>query len=398
MSRKDDRQRKETRVVSARRTAGPDREQTTPIFMTSSFSLENTEHGRQLYADERAGYLYTRFSNPNTDEFVEKMCLLEGAADGIALASGMSAIFTPLAALLTQGDHVLAGRSVFGSTHVILNSFLSKWGIEHTYGDVTDLDSWEGLVRPRTRLCLIETPSNPTLEIADLSMLASFCRRHGIVLLVDNVFATPAIQRPMDLGADLVMHSATKFIDGQGRAIGGVVLGKRRLIEEIRQFARHTGPTMSPFNAWIFSNSVDTLDLRVQRHSETALTVSKFLESRGDVHYVRYPHLSSHPQYEVARKQMRWGGGLIAFDVSGGLDRAQRLLDALKLCTLTTNLGDVRTIATHPATTTHSALSDAGRESVGIGPGLIRLSIGLEDASDIIEDLEQALDASSAEL
>ncbi len=380
-----------TKVIRTRTGQSEHREHATPIYMTSSFTFDDAEHARALFASEAEGNIYTRYSNPNADEFVERMCLLEGAADGIALASGMSAIFTPMAALLNAGDHVLAGRAVFGSTHRILTNILPRWGIDHSYGDTNALTSWADLVRKNTRLCVVETPSNPALDVLDIRWLADFCASHHIILMVDNVFATPIVQTPLALGADLVMHSATKYIDGMGRGIGGVVVGKKPLIEEIRVFARHTGPTLSPFNAWMFSRSLETLEVRMERHCANALALAKWLEVREEVELVRYPHLESHPQYELACRQMCLGGGIVTFVIKGGLDRGRKFLDALRMCSHTANLGDTRTIALHPASTTHSSLTDDEREAVGILPGMIRISAGLEDAQDIIEDVEQAL-------
>jgi O-succinylhomoserine sulfhydrylase len=319
------------------------------------------------------------------------MCLLEEAPDGVALASGMSAIFTPLAALLNSGDHILASKAVFGTTHQILTQVLPRWGITHSYGDLLRPGTWADLVRPNTRLCLVETPSNPALDLIELEWLGQFCKDHDLVLIVDNVFATPVLQKPMRYQADLVMHSATKYIDGQGRGIGGVVVGRRPLVDEIRTFARRTGPALSPFNAWMFSKSLELLSVRMERHCANALALAEFLEGHPAVEFVKYPHLPSHPQYELAQRQMSLGGGIVTFVVKGGLEQGRRLLDALDLCSLTANLGDSRTIATHPASTTHSALSDDERAAVGILPGLIRISVGLEHVGDVIADVDQAL-------
>ncbi|MCA9873627.1 MAG: aminotransferase class I/II-fold pyridoxal phosphate-dependent enzyme, partial [Anaerolineales bacterium] len=329
--------------------------------------------------------------NPNVDEFIDKMCQLEGAPAGIALASGMSAVFTALAGLLNSGDHVLASRAVFGSTHQILTRILPRWGIGHSYVDGMDAEGWATAVRPTTRLCLVETPSNPALDLIDLAWLGEYCRARDIILLVDNVFATPVLQRPLTFGAHLVMHSATKYIDGQGRAIGGVLVGDRFLIDELTGFMRHTGPSLSPFNAWLFSKSLETLPLRMERHCANALKLAEFLEGQPQVAWVKYPHLPSHPQYELAKRQMKAGGGMVTFAVQGGLAQGRRFLDALQLCSLTANLGDTRTIATHPASTTHSSLTEEERQAVGISPGLIRISVGLEAVEDVMADVAQAL-------
>jgi O-succinylhomoserine sulfhydrylase len=303
----------------------------------------------------------------------------------------MSAVFTALAGLLNSGDHVLASRSVFGSTHQILTQLLPRWGVSHTYVAALKPETWETAVQPNTRLCIVETPSNPALDLIDLAWLGAFCREREIVLVVDNVFATPILQRPLALGADLVMHSATKYIDGQGRAIGGVLVGDKRLIDELTFFIRHTGPSLSPFNAWLFSKSLETLPLRMERHCDNAEKLAAWLETNSEVAWVKYPHLPSHPQYELAKRQMRRGGGIVTFAVKGGLEQGRRFLDALELCSHTANLGDTRTIATHPASTTHSSLTEAERQAVGITPGLIRISVGLEHVDDIVADIEQAL-------
>ena len=391
MSDRRERKGLRTRVIRAQAHGEDQREHTSPIFMTSSFLFDSAEHARSLFSGDEEGNIYTRYSNPSVDEFVERMCILEGTPDGIAVASGMSAIFTPLAALLNAGDHVLAARSVFGSTHQILTRILPRWKIEHSYGDVREPESWADLVRSTTRICVVETPSNPALDLLDLKWLVGFCRERDIVLLVDNVFATPVIQTPYMLGADLVMHSATKYIDGHGRGIGGVILGRKPLIEEIRVFARHTGPALSPFNAWMFSRSLETLAVRMEQHSANALVLAEHLEAHADIEFVRYPYLPSHPQYELARRQMCLGGGIVTFVVRGGLERGRRFLDSLRLISHSANLGDTRTIANHPASTTHHSLTDEEREAVGILPGMIRISVGLEDVEDIISDVDAAL-------
>ncbi|MCA9934578.1 MAG: aminotransferase class I/II-fold pyridoxal phosphate-dependent enzyme [Ardenticatenaceae bacterium] len=386
----------ETAVIHTQTPASHHREHSSAIYMTASFTFDNAEHARALFAKETEGQIYTRYGNPNVDEFIEKMCLLEGAEAGIALASGMSAVFTAMAGLLNQGDHVLAARSVFGSTHQILTRILPRWGISHTYVEIDKPETWTAAIRPETRLCVVETPSNPALDLVDLAWLGDLCRQHNIILLVDNVFATPILQRPIELGANLVMHSATKFIDGQGRAIGGALVGDFDLIQELVYFMRHTGPSLSPFNAWLFSKGLETLPLRMERHCDNAQQLAEYLETNPHVAWVKYPHLPSHPQYELARRQMKRGGGMVTFAVKGGLEQGRRFLDALNLCTLTANLGDTRTIATHPASTTHSSLSEEERLAVGITPGLVRMSVGLEAIDDIVADIAQALAQSAA--
>jgi O-succinylhomoserine sulfhydrylase len=385
----------ETQAVRTQADKTSYREHSVPLYLTSSFTFEDAEQARALFADEIPGNIYTRFSNPNTTEFIDKLCLLEEAEDGIATASGMSAMFTSMAALLKSGDHVLASRSLFGSTHQILTMIFPKWGITHSYADIDKPETWEALIRPNTRMIFVETPSNPALDMIDLEWLGRLATKHKLILNVDNCFATPYLQQPTKYGAHLVTHSATKFIDGQGRAIGGAIVGKKELIKEIRFFARHTGPSMSPFNAWILSKSLETLAVRMERHCDNAHKIAAYLENHPDVERVIYPFLPSYPQYELARKQMRLGGAIVTVIVKGGVERGRRFLNALQLLSLTANLGDTRSIATHPASTTHSKLSDADRAAVGILPGLIRISAGLEHVDDIISDIKQALNKSA---
>jgi O-succinylhomoserine sulfhydrylase len=383
----------ETRVIRERTAASPHREQVTPIYVTSGFSFPNAEQARAIYVGEEAGYVYSRWENPNTDELIARMCLLEGAEAGISTASGMAAVFTALAGLLNSGDHVLASRSIFGATHQILTTILPRWGISHTYADSERPESWPDLFRPETRLCLVETPSNPGLTLADLAWLAGRCRERGVYLVVDNTFATPIVQRPIALGADVVIHSATKYIDGQGRVIGGLLLGDELLIKELTPFVRQTGPTLSPFNAWLLSRSLETLPLRMERHCANALALARWLEGQPGVAGVSYPFLASHPQCDLAQQQMAAGGGIVTFEVEGGLDAGRRFLDALKMSDIVANLGDVRTIVTHPASTTQSAMTEAEQRAVGVTPGLIRVSVGLEHVDDIIADIDGALTA-----
>lgn len=371
-----------------------EREHSAPIFMTSSFVFDSAEEARALFADEAQGNIYSRFSNPNTDEFVAKMARLEHLDGGIACASGMAAVFTSMAAFLKSGDHVLCARSVFGSTHQILSTIFPRWGIDHTYVDIADEKNWEKSFKPNTRMFFLETPSNPALDIVDLEHIGALCKKHNVLLNVDNCFCTPALQKPAEFGASIVTHSATKFIDGQGRAVGGVILAKEALMHDLKFFARHTGPALSPFNAWIFSKSLETLDLRMERHSANALRVAHALEKNSAIEKVIYPFLPSHPSYALAKKQMRAGGGLVTLVLKGGVERGRKFLNALQILSHTANLGDTRTTATHPASTTHSKLSEAERQAVGILPGMVRLSVGLEDVTDILRDIEQALSQS----
>lgn len=370
------------------------REHSVPLFMTSSFVFDNAEQARALFADEEPGNIYTRFSNPNNNEFIEKLCALEGTEDGVATASGMAAMYISMASFLNSGDHVLASRSVFGSTHQILSTIFPRFGIGHTYADIQKPETWEALIKPNTKMIFVETPSNPALDLIDLSWLGKLAEKHKLILNVDNCFATPYLQNPASFGAHLITHSATKFLDGQGRTIAGAVLGTKNLIKDVRFFARHTGPALSPFNAWILSKSLETLAVRMERHCANALTLAQHMEKSDAVTWVKYPFLSSHPQYELARRQMRLGGGLVTFELKGGLDRGRKFLDSLVMLSHTANLGDTRTIATHPASTTHSKLTEEERAAVGITPGLIRVSVGLEDVGDVIADIEQAINAS----
>ena len=382
----------ETNAIRSQHERSQHREHSVPLFLTSSFVFEDAEQARALFADEVPGNIYTRFSNPNSTEFINKMCLLERTEDGIATASGMAAMYISMAALLKSGDHVLASRSLFGSTHQILTVIFPRFGISHTYVDINDShENWEAKILPNTKMIFVETPSNPALDIIDLEWLGGLAKKRNIILNVDNCFSTPYLQNPAKWGAHLVTHSATKFIDGQGRVIGGAVLGSKELIKEVRFFARHTGPSMSPFNAWILSKSLETLAVRMDRHCENALALAKHLEAHPEVMLVKYPFLPSHPQHQLARKQMRLGGGVVTFEIKGGIARGRKFLDSLKMISHSANLGDTRTIATHPASTTHSKLTDVERAAVGITPGLIRVSVGLENLDDVIADIEQAM-------
>jgi O-succinylhomoserine sulfhydrylase len=367
------------------------KEHSVPLYLTSSYKFDDAEDMRALFANEKEGNVYSRYANPNTTELIDKMAALEGAETGWATASGMAAIFTTLATFLKSGDHVLSSRSVFGSTHQLLNNVFSKWGITYTYADLDKPAQWESGIQPNTKMIFVETPSNPGIDIIDLEWLAQFAKKHNVLLVVDNCFATPYLQQPIKLGADLSIHSATKFIDGQGRTLGGIILGSASLIKEIEGFARHSGPSMSPFNAWLLSKSLETLAVRMDRHCENALKVAEFLESHASIQKVMYPFLPSHPQYEIAKKQMKQGGGIVTLVIDGGVEAASRFMNKLKMFSISANLGDTRSIATHPATSTHSKLTEEERLQVGIEQGTIRLSIGLEHINDILADITQAL-------
>ena len=385
----------ETLAIRAQAPRSAEREHSVPLYLTSSFRFDDAEHARALFAEEVSGNIYSRYANPNTDEFVRKLCLLEGGDDGIATASGMSAVFTAIAARVSSGDHVLASRALFGSTHQIFTRLLPKWGVSSDYADAADPASWERLVRPSTKLIFIETPSNPGLELLDLRWLGDFAAARGIPLVVDNCFATPYLQRPLALGANVVIHSATKYIDGQGRALGGAIVGDASYIADCRFFARHTGPAMSAFNAWLLSKSLETLAVRMDRHCANALALAQHFEGHAALSAVRYPFLPSHPQHDLARAQMSQGGGIVVLELQGGLEAGRRFLDAVQMVSHSANLGDTRTIVTHPASTTHSKLTVAERAAVGISDGLIRVSVGLEHIADITADLEQALTTST---
>ena len=366
-------------------------EHSTPLYLTSSFVFEDAEDMRASFAEEKQKNLYSRFSNPNVNEFTEKMVKLEGAEDGHSFATGMAAIFSTFGALLSSGDHILSCRSVFGSTHTLFTKYFPKWNIETTYFEANETDL-EKHLKPETKILYIETPTNPAIEVLDLELLGKFAKKHDLIFIVDNCFATPYLQQPIKFGADLVIHSATKLIDGQGRVLGGVTVGKKELIREIYLFARNTGPAMSPFNAWVLSKSLETLAVRVDKHCENALKVAKFLETHPNVSLVKYPFLKSHPSYETAKNQMKAGGNIVAFEVKGGIEAGRNFLNKIKMCSLSANLGDTRTIVTHPASTTHSKLSEQERNQVGITAGLVRCSVGLEHIDDIIKDLKQAFD------
>jgi O-succinylhomoserine sulfhydrylase len=384
----------ETNAIRTQSERTQNREHSVPLYLTSSFTFEDAEQMRAMFADEQEGNIYSRFINPNSTEFIEKMCLLEGAEAGYATASGMAAVFASFMALLKSGDHILSGSSVFGSTHTVLTKFLPKWGITNTYADMSKPETWEQLIQKNTKMIFVETPSNPGLDIIDLEWLGNFAKKHNVILNVDNCFATPFLQQPVKYGAHIVTHSATKYLDGQGRVLGGVVVGKKELIKEIHAFCRSTGPALSPFNAWTLSKSLETLAIRMERHSQSAHKLAGLLENHPDVLQVRYPFLLSHPQFEIAKKQMSMGGGIVTFEIKGGIARGKKFLDALEMCSLTANLGDSRTIATHPASTTHAKLTEEERQAVGITPGMVRISVGLENIIDIVADIEQALERS----
>lgn len=366
-------------------------EHSSPMYLTSSFVFEDAEDMRASFAEEKDRNIYSRYSNPNSTEFVQKVCQMEGAEDGFAFASGMAAVFSTFASLLNSGDHILSARSIFGSTHSLFDNFFPKWNIEHSYFKIDQLESIEQLITPNTKLIYAESPTNPGVDILDLEELGKIARKHNLILVIDNCFASPYLQQPIKYGADLVIHSGTKLMDGQGRVLAGITVGSKELIEKIYRFSRITGPALSPFNAWVLSKSLETLAIRVDRHCENALKLAEFLQGHEKVNWVKYPFLKSHPKYEIAKKQMKAGGCIVSFEVKGGLNAGQKFFDNIKLLSLSANLGDSRSIVTHPASTTHSKLSSKERAETGITDGMVRVSVGLEHIDDIISDIEQAM-------
>jgi len=354
----------ETKAIREQAEQSQNREHSVPLYLTSSFTFQDAETMQATFAGETEGNIYSRYSNPNLGELISKVCAMEGAEEGFAFASGMSSIFYSIIPFLKAGDHLIASRALFGSTHQLLTQILPKWNITHTYVDGSDSDAWESAVQENTKLLLLETPSNPGIEIIDLKKAGKFAKKHDLMYVVDNCFATPYLQRPIEFGADLVSHSATKFMDGQGRVLGGLIVGSAALMKEVVFFARHTGPVMAPFNAWLLSKSLETMAVRMDRHCSNALSLAQILDDHDKVNKVNYPYLASHPQ---------------------------KFKNGLKLLSITSNLGDSRTIATHPATTTHSKLSKEERAAVGITDGLVRISVGLEHIDDIIADVSQSL-------
>lgn len=381
----------ETQAIRTQLERSQFQEHSTPMYLTSSFVFEDAEEMRASFTEEKERNIYSRFSNPNTTEFVEKVVQMEVAEDGYAFATGMAAVFSTFAALLKSGDHIVSASSVFGSTHALFTNYFPKWNIETSYFDINKPEEIESLIQPSTKILYAESPTNPGVDIIDLELLGNIAKKHHLLLVIDNCFATPYIQQPIKFGADLVIHSATKLMDGQGRVLGGVVVGKSELVREIYLFSRNTGPALSPFNAWVLSKSLETLSIRLEKHCENALKLAQFLEEHPEVSKVKYPFLKSHPQYTIAKRQMKLGGNIIAIEVKGGLEAGKNFLNAIKMCSLSANLGDTRSIVTHPASTTHSKLSSEEQLAAGITPGLVRISVGLEHISDIIQDIKQAI-------
>ncbi len=381
----------QTRAIRGQMDKTQYSEHSTPLFLTSSFSFNSAEEMAATFSGEREGNIYSRYSNPSVDELIGKACALEGTEAGFATASGMAAVFASLAALVKQGDHIVATRALFGSTHQLLTNFLPKWGVTFTYVEPDQPATWATAVQDNTVLFCTETPSNPGLKLVDLAAAGKLCKEHGLLFVVDNCFATPVLQRPAEFGADLITHSVTKWMDGQGRVLGGLLLGTQAVMDRVVAFCRHTGPAMSPFNAWTVSKSLETLHLRMEAHCRSAFAMAEWLGMQAGVAKVHYPFLKSHPQHELAQRQMSAGGGLVSFELKGGIAAAQKLLNAAELCTRSSNLGDTRTILTHPTTTTHSKLTSEERAMVGISDGLVRMSVGLEAIVDIQNDLLKGL-------
>jgi O-succinylhomoserine sulfhydrylase len=361
------------------------------IFLTSSFVFESAAQAAARFGGQEPGNIYSRFTNPTVTMFQDKLAALEGAEFCVATSSGMSAILACVMGLCSAGDHVVASRSIFGTSVQLFGNILKRWGLETTFVSLTDEAEWAAAVRPNTKLFFVETPSNPLTEVCDIASLAALAKKSGALLAVDNCFCTPALQLPLALGADIVIHSATKYIDGQGRCLGGAVLGKKDVLEPVYGFLRTAGPTMSAFNAWVFLKGLETLALRMEAHSRNALALAQWLEAQPQVERVYYPGLASHPQHALAMQQQKAGGGIVAFDVKGGKDAAWALIDATRMLSITANLGDAKSTITHPATTTHSRVTPEARAAAGIGDGLVRIAVGLEHIDDIKADLQRGL-------
>jgi O-succinylhomoserine sulfhydrylase len=382
-----------TRAVRAGQIRTQEGEHAEPIFPTSSYVFNSAEHAAARFSGDELGNIYSRFTNPTVRTFEQRLATLEGGESAVATSSGMSAILSTFMALLSAGDHIVSSRSVFGTTRVLFDKYLAKFGVETDYVALTDIDHWQRAIKPNTKALFLETPSNPMNEIADLAALSALAKANDCLLIVDNCFCTPALQQPLAFGADIIIHSATKYIDGQGRCVGGAVVGDAQLVgQEIYGFLRTAGPTMSPFNAWTFLKGLETLDLRMKAHSASALTLATWLEQQPQVTKVFYAGLPSHPQHELAKKQQSAFSGIIAFEVKGGKEGAWKLVNATEWLSITANLGDTKTTITHPATTTHGRLTQEARDEAGISDGLLRISVGLENVEDIQADLQHGLD------
>lgn len=386
----------QTKAIRIQTALTDEMEHSTPLFLTSSFQFDTAEDMQDAFDEKNDHNIYSRFVNPTVREFVNKVCALEGAEDGFATATGMAAIFGTFMTFMNSGDHLVSSPAVFGSTHTILTKYFGRWGMQYSYADFSSEAAVRAAIRPNTKMMYLETPTNPGLDVYDLEWIGRVCKEHNILLVVDNCFATPLLQTPMSYGADLVIHSATKWMEGQGRVLGGIVVGKKDLVREVYLFCRQTGPSLSPFNAWVLSKSLETLDVRMQRHCDNAEVLAARLERHPAVNWVKYPMLPSHPHHAIAKKQMCRGGGIVVFELKGGREAGTRFMNGLQLLTLTSNLGDTRSIATHPASTTHGKLTEDERLALGITQGVIRISVGLEHISDIEADVLQALDGLGA--
>lgn len=383
----------ETLAIRTQTQRGKENEHSTPIFATSGYVFDSAEEMRAIFSDEQPGNVYSRYTNPSVNEFENKIALLEGAESAKATSTGMAAIFTAFACLLSQGDHVLMSQAVFGSTIKLMENFFTKWGIGYTLVNSEDPQVWSDAIKPNTKLAYFETPSNPGLQVFDLQVLGSLLKDKGVISIVDNCFATPYLQQPLKYGIDIVIHSATKFIDGQGRVMGGVIAGSKKYMALMEPFMRNAGPTLSPFNAWVLSKSLETLAVRMDKHCQNAYELALWLSTHKAVKKVSYPFLDTHPSYSIAKKQMRAGGGIVTFEVIGGISEGVKFLNSINMLSLSANLGDTRTIITHPASTTHSRLSSEQRSLVGIKDTMVRISTGLEHLDDIISDVDQALNS-----
>ena len=382
----------ETLAVRAGQQRTAEHEHAEPIFPTSSYVFDSAAQAAARFKGEEPGNIYSRFTNPTVRTFEQRLAALEGGDSCVATSSGMAAILSTCMALLKSGDHIVSSNAIFGSTVVLFNKYITPFGVDVSYVPLTDLQAWREAIRPDTRILFLETPSNPLTEVADIAALAQLAHEHDCLLVVDNCFCTPALQQPLELGADIVIHSATKYIDGQGRCVGGAVVGNKELVGEgVYGFLRTAGPTMSPFNAWVFLKGLETLSLRMKAHSDNALQLARFLEGHAAVDRVYYPGLESHPQHQLATQQQSGYGGVLAFEVKGGQEAAWKIIDNTQMLSITANLGDTKSTITHPATTTHGRLSDEERQEAGIQPGLIRIAVGLEDIEDIKADIQRGL-------
>ena len=381
----------ETQAIRAGQRRTAEQEHSDPIFATSSYVFNSAAEAAARFSGKEPGNIYSRFTNPTVRAFEHRLAALEGGERCIAVASGMAAIASVGFGLLKTGDHVVCSRGVFGNTVLLFQNYFAKFGVATTFVDLADYEAWQQLIRPETRFLLVETPSNPLTQIADIARLADIAHAQGVLLVVDNCFLTPVLQKPLELGADIVIHSATKYLDGQGRCVGGAIVGRLELLDkEIYPYLRTGGPTMSPFNAWVFHKGLETLGVRMRAHSENAFGLAQWLETQDWVERVYYPGLPSHPQYELAKQQQKSGGGIVSFEVKGGKDEAWRLIDSTRMLSITANLGDTKTTITHPSTTTHGRLTDQERLAAGINDGLVRIAVGLEDLADIKNDLSRA--------